>query len=76
MVREVGDLARRADTAGKRLPTLAIDTEIGFRSAAERAAFTEELTAAVTSLAARYHDDSGRRHRLVIASHPTPKEET
>ena len=74
MVREVGDLARRADAAGKRLPTLAIDTEIGFRSAAERAAFTEELTAAVASLASRYHDDAGRPHRLVVASHPTPKE--
>jgi len=76
MVREVGDLARRADDAGKRLPTLAIDTEIGFRSAAERAAFTEELTAAVTSLASRYHDEAGRPHRLVVASHPTPKEQT
>jgi DNA-binding transcriptional ArsR family regulator len=74
MVREVGSLARRADAAGKRLPTLAIDTEIGFSSAADRAAFTEELTAAVTSLAARYHDDAGRPHRLVVASHPTPKE--
>jgi DNA-binding transcriptional ArsR family regulator len=77
MVREVGDLARRADAAGKRLPTLAIDTEISFASAAERAAFTDELSAAVTSLVSRYHDESapGRRpHRLVVASHPTPKE--
>ena len=33
---------------GKRLPTMAIDTEIGFRSAAEdRAAFADELTEAV-----------------------------
>ena len=32
IVREVGDLARRADADGKRLPTLAIDTEIGFRA--------------------------------------------
>jgi DNA-binding transcriptional ArsR family regulator len=74
MVREVGDLARRADVAGKRLPSLAIDTEIGFRSAADRAAFTDELTATVTSLVSRYHDDAGRKHRLVVASHPTPKE--
>ena len=74
IVREVGALTRRAGVAGKRLPTLAVDTEIGFRSAADRAAFTEELTAAVTSLAARYHDDAGRKHRLVVVSHPTPKE--
>jgi DNA-binding transcriptional ArsR family regulator len=74
VVREVGRLARRAEKSGRRLPTLAIDTEIGFRTAADRASFADELTAAVTSLAARYHDDRGRRHRLVVASYPTPKE--
>jgi DNA-binding transcriptional ArsR family regulator len=75
IVREVGDLARRAERANKRLATLAIDTEIRFRSAAERAAFTDELTAAVTTLVSRYHDASapgGRRHRLVVAAHPVP----
>lgn len=75
LVREVSALARGADRAGKRLPVLAIDTEIRFASADERAAFTEELTAAVTGLVARYHDEqapNGRRHRLVVAAHPTP----
>ncbi|HZA78544.1 MAG TPA: helix-turn-helix domain-containing protein [Acidimicrobiales bacterium] len=74
VVREVGDLTRRATAAGKRLPTLAIDTEIRFRSAADRAAFADELTAAVIDLAARYHHDDGRPHRLVVAAHPKPKE--
>ena len=74
--REVGDLARRADRAGKRLPTLALDTEIRFRSAAERAEFAEELTATVTGLVSRYHDAAapgGRAHRLVVAAHPLPR---
>ena len=70
VVREVGSLARRAGAAGKRLPTMAIDTEIRFRSAEERAAFADELTAAVLDLAARYHHDDGRPHRLVVAAHP------
>ncbi len=74
VVREVGQLARGADQAGKRLPTLAIDTEVGFRSPAEQAAFADELAAAVTALASRYHDDAGRRHRLVAVVHPVPKE--
>jgi DNA-binding transcriptional ArsR family regulator len=74
VVREVGDLARRAAVAGKRLPTLAIDTEIRFRSAEDRAAFADELTQAVIDLAARYHHDDGRPHRLVVAAHPKPKE--
>ena len=76
VVREVGQLARGADQAGKRLPTLAIDTEVGFRSPAEQSAFAEELAAAVTALASRYHDDAGRRHRLVAVVHPVPKEPT
>lgn len=73
LVREVGDLVRRARESGKRLATLAVDTEVRFRSAAERAEFTRELTAAIADLVARYHDESapgGRRHRLVLAAHP------
>lgn len=76
VVREVGRLARLARSAGKRLPTFSIDTEIRFRSAEDRAAFAEELTAAVLDLAARYHHDDGRPHRLVVAAHPRPPEET
>jgi DNA-binding transcriptional ArsR family regulator len=74
VVREVGSLGRRASAAGKRLPTMAIDTEIRFRSATERAAFADELTVAVLDLAARYHHDDGRPHRLVVAAHPKPEE--
>lgn len=73
MVREVADLGRRADTARKPLATLAIDTEIRFGSAVERAAFTTELTRLVSSLAAKYHDGQsprGRWHRVVVAAHP------
>jgi DNA-binding transcriptional ArsR family regulator len=74
MVCEVGSLVRKAGEAGKRLPTMGIDTEIRFRSAEDRAAFADELTAAVLHLAARYHHDDGRPHRLIVASHPKPEE--
>ncbi len=79
LVREVGTLARRAETAGRTLPVLAIDTEIRFRSPAARAAFADDLAAAVTALASRYHDaeaPDGRSHRLVVAAHPLPEERT
>jgi DNA-binding transcriptional ArsR family regulator len=75
MVREVADLARRADAAALPLATLTIDTELRFASAADRAAFTTELADAVQRLAARYHDEHaprGRWHRLVVAAHPSP----
>ncbi|HWZ28554.1 MAG TPA: helix-turn-helix domain-containing protein [Gemmatimonadales bacterium] len=76
MVREVGDLVRRASQAGKRLATLAVDTEVRFRSPADRAAFTAELTEAIATLVSKYHDSSapgGRAHRLVVVAHPLPK---
>ena len=78
LVREVAALTRRADAAGKSLPTLALDTDLRFASAADRAAFTHELTETVAALAARYHDEStpgGRWHRVVVAAHPRPRQE-
>ncbi len=75
LVREVADASRTAAARGQRLPTLAIDTEIGFASADERAAFADELATAIADLAARYHHDDGRPHRLVVAAHPTPPPE-
>lgn len=77
VVQEVSDLVRRARAAEKGLATLSIDTEIRFRSAEDRAAFTKDLTHAVTSLASRYHDPSapgGRAHRLVVVAHPLPNQ--
>src|SRR5215470_174511 len=44
VVREVGALWRRARQLDQRLATLSLDTEIRFRSAAERAAFSDDLT--------------------------------
>jgi DNA-binding transcriptional ArsR family regulator len=73
VVREVGDLVRRAKASGKRLATLSIDTEIRFKSPTDRAAFTRELGEAIAGLVSKYHDPSapgGRAHRLVIVAHP------
>jgi predicted ArsR family transcriptional regulator len=77
IVREMGELVRRANAAGKRLATLSIDTEVRFRSPAERAAFTHELAQSIANLVAKYHDaDSpgGRAHRLVVVAHPLPQQ--
>jgi DNA-binding transcriptional ArsR family regulator len=74
-VREVGLLARRAERTGRRLPTLAVDADISFAGAEDQARFAEELTTAVARLAAKYHRDGGRPHRLVVAAHPRPGQE-
>jgi DNA-binding transcriptional ArsR family regulator len=75
VVREVGGLMRRSEEMGKPLATLSIDTRVRFRSAAERAAFSGELTAAVAALVAKYHDGSspgGRLHRVMVGAYPSP----
>jgi hypothetical protein len=77
LVYEVGNLLRRSREANKSLATLSLDAEIRFRSAADRAAFSNDLTKAITTLVARYHDASapkGRAHRLVVVAHPLPQE--
>src|SRR5258705_12580964 len=76
IVREGADLVRRAKKAGKRLATLAVDTEVRFRSPADRAAFTAELAEAITKLVSKYHDESAARRRaprLVVVAHPLPQ---
>jgi DNA-binding transcriptional ArsR family regulator len=76
IVRELAGLVRSATQAGKRLATLALDTEVRFRSPADRAAFSTELTQAITTLVAKYHDESapgGRAHRVVVVAHPLPQ---
>lgn len=76
VVREVAELLRGSKEQGKHLATLALDTEVRFRSPAERATFTAELTDAIAGLVARYHDaaaPSGRAHRLILVAHPSPR---
>jgi DNA-binding transcriptional ArsR family regulator len=78
LVRDVGGLIVSATKARRRVATFAIDAEVRFASAADRAAFAEELAGAVTALIARYHDEAapgGRDHRLVVAVHPSVKTE-
>ena len=74
VARALHDLAvlrARADRAGQSLATLAVETEVRFGSAADRAAFTEELTGALAGLAAKYHvEGSGRVFRFLVGGYP------
>ncbi len=73
LVRDVGTLITGAAQARKPVATFAMDGEVRFASAADRAAFAAELAGAVTALVSRYHDEKatgGRVHRVVIAVHP------
>jgi DNA-binding transcriptional ArsR family regulator len=75
LIQEVGTLLTGSARAGKPVTTFAVDAKVRFGSAADRAAFAEELTQAVTALVSRYHDEHaprGRDHRLVVGLHPIP----
>jgi DNA-binding transcriptional ArsR family regulator len=76
LVRDVGELLAGAAKARRRLATFAMDGEVRFASAADRAAFAEELAGVVTTLIGKYHDetaDGGRAHRVIVAVHPSVK---
>jgi hypothetical protein len=54
--------------------TFAIDVNVRFASASDRAAFAEELAATVNGLVGKYHDEQApgsRDHRVVLALHPS-----
>jgi DNA-binding transcriptional ArsR family regulator len=74
LVADVGALLLGATKAHQRLATFAMDGEVRFATPADRAAFAEELSGALAGLVAKYHDDAapdGRRHRIVLAIHPS-----
>jgi DNA-binding transcriptional ArsR family regulator len=72
-LREVAILQAGATKAGKKLPTLTLETEVRFASAEDERAFAAELTEAVARVAARYHDAQAaeaRPFRFVLTGHP------
>ena len=74
LVQDVGELIGGATKAQKRVATFAMDGEVRFASAADRAAFAEELARTVTALVGKYHDETaerGRDHRVIVAVHPS-----
>jgi DNA-binding transcriptional ArsR family regulator len=72
-ISELAELRARADAAGKRLPTLSLETAVRFASPGDQTAFVERLSNAMAHLVAEYHDESagdGRWFRLTLGAHP------
>lgn len=74
-LRDLGRLRSLADSAGKRLATLTLQAEVCLASPADRKAFTEELTAAVEGVIAKYHREGGRPFRVTLGAYPSPPPE-
>ncbi|MFG2646221.1 ArsR/SmtB family transcription factor [Streptomyces sp. NPDC048436] len=78
LVRDVGALITGAAKARQGLATYALDGEVRFASAADRAAFIAELTDGVGNLISKYGAEAGaeggRDHRVVVAVHPSVRD--
>jgi hypothetical protein len=80
-IRELAALRRRAESLGRRLATITLETEIRFESAQARSSFAEELAATLAQLTVKYHQASspeGRTFRFFVGGYPSvtarPKE--
>lgn len=72
-ISDLAELRRLADVAGMRLSTMTLESEIRFKSPADRNGFTQELAYTVAQLIAKYHDTlsaDGRTFRFMIGSYP------
>jgi hypothetical protein len=70
---DLAALGRAAAARGKRVPTLTIETDVRFATPADQRRFTDELTAALAALAARYHHPDaphGRTFRIFACGYP------
>jgi DNA-binding transcriptional ArsR family regulator len=73
VLQEVSALRPRAEAAGKKLPTLTLQTEVRFASARSQNAFLEELLAVFSELVTRHHKPDapgGRTFRISLLGHP------
>ena len=72
-IRDLAVLCGRAEKAGKRVSTMALEMDVRFATAEARHAFAEELAEHVARLAAKYHDESapgGRKFRFFGGVYP------
>lgn len=70
---DLAALGRAAAARGKRVPTLTLETDVRFATPADQRRFADELTTALTALAAKYHQPDapqGRTFRVFACGYP------
>jgi len=73
VIQEVSALRPRAEAAGKKLPTLSLQTEVRFASARSQNQFLEELLTSFAELIQKHHQPdaaAGRSFRISVFGHP------
>src|SRR5215218_7981138 len=70
---DLAALGRAATARGKRVPTLTLETDVRFATPADQRRFADELTTALTTIAAKYHQPhapQGRTFRVFACGYP------
>jgi Helix-turn-helix domain len=70
---DLAALGRAAAARGKRVPTLTLETDVRFATPGDQRRFAEELTSALATLAAKYHQPDapqGRTFRVFACGYP------
>jgi DNA-binding transcriptional ArsR family regulator len=73
---DLAALGRAAAARGKRVPTITLETDMRFATPGDLRRFADELTTALTTLAARYHHPDatkGRTFRVFACGYPAVK---
>jgi DNA-binding transcriptional ArsR family regulator len=74
VVQDVGTLQQLAKDAGKKLPTLTVETDVRFATPQAQHAFATELAECMARLVEKYHDNDaphGRRFTFLAVGHPS-----
>lgn len=77
-IQDLASLQQSAAKAQKKLPTLSLQSEIRFASAAERNAFAEELSNEIAKLILKYDREGkgSRRFRMLLGLYPAKERST
>jgi DNA-binding transcriptional ArsR family regulator len=73
LIREVAQIAFRAQEAGKKIATLTLESEVKFRSPEERSAFAAEIAHAFALICAQYdakNAPDARTFRIILGAYP------
>jgi DNA-binding transcriptional ArsR family regulator len=74
LIREVTVQRDAAGAAQQRLATLTLEIDISIESPRAFREFSADLQRALADLARRYHHIDGRPYRVLVASHPKPRQ--
>jgi len=71
-IAELGELRQRAEASGKKLATLTLQNQIAFASAADRTAFTQELSREIARLIRKFNrkTNNSRSFKLFFGIYP------